>query len=897
MTHLEAVTQAMAKLSIEEKVRLLTGATAWSLHSLETIRLRSVVVSDGPVGVRGVRDDPADWSLLFPAPSALAATWDVQAARRLGDLFATEARRKGIDVILAPVVNLQRTPVGGRHFECFSEDPVLTGNIATALIGAIQSHGIGVCLKHFLANDSETERTSYIARMDERTLREVYLAPFEQAVREASPWSIMAAYNGIDTGIEASPATEHHHLLVEILKEEWGYDGAVISDWLAATSTVGAALGGLDLVMPGPGGPWEDRLTAQVRTGAVPESVIDDKVRRLLRLAERVGAWSPGQTREPVAARPVHADVADAATEALTRLAAQATVVLSNSLPNGAALIPVDPHTIRSVALIGPGAVAPFVQGGGSAHVNPHHVVTPVQGLRALLPDDVTISVHRGGIATAQAPALDLAARATDPVTGSPGLRIEILDALGEILDAWTECEGWDGRPALGDRYPSADHLHLFANVTLTEPGVHRIGIGTVGQYSIRIDGQVTAKGDHRVGAEVILNSSVNEPQEIPALIDVVNPRVIKIDATVQVIDGQAYGRFARAAIRHLRPGLSVSEEITEAVEAARTADLAIIVVGTNLESESEGWDRTTLALPGRQDELVRRVSAANPRTVVFVNAGAPVILPWLDAASADNTAAEDGARPAATLWWWLPGQEAGHALAGTIFGAFEPAGRLPWTLPAREADVPVPAATPVHGYLDYTEGVNVGYRSWDVLGRAPARPFGFGLGWGDWTYGPLEIIDRSEAGVTVRVELHNAAPRPSSEVVQVYLDVLEHHDGLCFAEASGGCDGRCLTPVGARRLGGHVVVSAAAESDATATILLPRRVFERWDTGAHSWAPAGTHFRLHAARNVRDTQATSILRAGDPVTPPYTRTEPSRSFTTRLPRLQGKEAHDPDPI
>lgn len=894
MTHREAVTQAVAQISVVDKVRLLTGATAWSLHSLEAIGLRSVVVSDGPVGVRGVRDDPADWSLLFPAPSALAATWDVQAARRLGDLFAAEARRKGVDVILAPVVNLQRTPVGGRHFECFSEDPVLTGNIATALIGAIQAHGIGVCLKHFLANDSETERTTYVARMGEQALREVYLAPFEQAVREASPWSIMAAYNGIDTGVEASPATEHHHLMVDILKEEWGYDGVVISDWLAATSTVETALAGLDLVMPGPGGPWEDRLAEQVRTGAVPESVIDDKVARLLRLAARVGAWPrPVADRDQVPEPHAHAVFAESASQTLTRLAAQATVVLSNTMPDGTALLPVDPRTVRSVALIGPGAVAPFVQGGGSAHVNPRAVVLPWQGLSALLPDDVTISVHRGGVAARHAPALDLAARATDPVTGLPGLRVEVLDVDGELIDAWTECEGWDGRPELGDRYPSADHLRLLANVSLSEPGVHRIGIGTVGEYSIRIDGQVIDKGERRVGAEVILDSSVNEPQETPAFIDVVTPRLIEIDAVVQVIDGQAYGRFARAAIRHARPGLSVSEEIAEAVEAARSADLAIVVVGTNLESESEGWDRTTLALPGRQDELVRRVSAANPRTVVFVNAGAPVILPWLDGASADtNAASEDGVRPAATLWWWLPGQEAGHALAGTVFGAFEPAGRLPWTLPAREADVPVPDAIPVDDYVDYTEGVNVGYRSWDVLGRVPARPFGFGLGWGDWRYGPMEITDRSDSGVTVRVELHNGAPRTSSEVVQIYVDVLAHDDGLC---AGGECGTQCLAPAGARRLGGHVVVSAAANSDVAATILVPRRAFESWDTGTHDWVPAGTHFELHAARNVRDSQAAIILCASHATAPTGARTEPARLSAASHPNHHGREAHDSD--
>ena len=255
-----------ASLPLDEKVALLTGAATWTLRAIPELGLRTMTVSDGPIGVRGTGDDGLP-SAQLPAPSATAATWDVDLQARLGTLMAAEARRKAVDVILAPVVNLQRSPVGGRHFECLSEDPFLTARLAVAFVDAIQAQGIAACVKHFVGNETETDRTEYLSRIDERTLREVYLAPFE-AVVDAGVWTIMAAYNGLTRDGVDAPATAHRPLLTEILKGEWGFDGIVVSDWLATKTAVGPALGGLDLVMPGPGGPWADGLLAAVRARA-----------------------------------------------------------------------------------------------------------------------------------------------------------------------------------------------------------------------------------------------------------------------------------------------------------------------------------------------------------------------------------------------------------------------------------------------------------------------------------------------------------------------------------------------------------------------------------------------------------------------------------------------------
>jgi beta-glucosidase len=818
-------------LSLVDKVRLLTGRSSWETHPLPGIGLRSIVVSDGPVGVRGSTSGPADWALLLPAPSAIAATWDVAAAAAVGRLMAAEARRKGVDVVLAPVVNLQRTPVAGRHFEYFSEDPVLTGTMAVALVDAAQALGVGVCLKHFVANDSETERTTYLAQVDERTLREVYLAPFERVVREARPWMVMAAYNRVSAGGVDAPATEHHYLLSAVLKGEWAYDGVVVSDWLATSSTAESALAGLDLVMPGPGGPWEHHLLAAVESGVVPEELIDDKVVRIVRLAERVGAL----TTPDSPAAPTAPQLSDAgARDLLTRLAAQGSVLLRNEDTGAGAFLPLDRTRLTSVALIGAAATDPLVQGGGSGLITPPHVVTPLEGLRKALPPNVRLRTHAGVPVTQLAPDLD-PARMSDPSTGLPGVSVEVLDRAGHTLRT-EHLDTWTGRYVVDDA-PAAGTVRVRTRVRLDEPGTHRLAVGTVGEHHVTVDGVTVDAGGTRVGSEVILDSSVNEPPDVPAEVVVVAPRLVTVSADLQVIDGEGYGRFARGALRHELPAPPIADALSAAAQVAAEADVAVVLVGTTIEVESEGRDRTSLALPGAQDELVRRVVAANPRTVVVVNAGAPVLLPWLDDPAPHG--------PAAVLWWWLPGQEAGHALAAVLLGSLEPAGRLPWTLPAREEDVPVAHARPVDGVLGYREGVDIGYRAWQRSGRRPARPFGFGIGWGEWRYDRLEVSgSAAHDDLRVTVDVTNLGPRSASEVIQVYVSepVDDGHPRV-------------------RRLAGSGRVGAGPGTSTTASIRVPRRALERWQPG-HGWCPIGPAIQIEVGRDSTDVRLDTTLDA-----------------------------------
>lgn len=803
---LPGLIEVARSLPIEDRVRLLTGESVWRLHGIPSIGLRPVAVSDGPAGVRGLGEIRGETSALFPAPSAIGATWDPGLADAVGRAFAQEARERGVDVVLAPQVNIQRTPVGGRHFECFSEDPHLTAEIGTSVIRGLQSQGVAATVKHYIANDSETERTEYIARVTPQALREVYLAPFEHAVTHGNAWTAMAAYNQVDDGREIAQMTDHHGLVVELLKNELGFDGVVISDWMATKQTVPAALGGLDLVMPGPGGPWEQHLLDAVTAGLVPESVIDDKVARILLLATRVGALGaePRELGE-------HIDTRDL----VLRAAAQSTVVLQRDEAN-----PVwDRPAPASIGLIGQNAVSLHVLGGGSSTVHPEHIVTPAEGFAARFPG-ASVRVERGGNARLLAPELVVTE-----------LEIELLSADGSVLSASTVTE-WDGW--LRDLGDDVQSVRLVTRVRLEEPGEHRLSIGTVGGHRITVDGILASEDARAAGVEVVLDSTMNNPDGSEVAIAVDAPREVVIESTHLVIRAGGYGAFVRAAYRHRRPALTTEAEIAAAVELARSSELTVVIVGTNEEVESEGWDRTSIRLPGRQDELVEAVLAVDPDAVVIVNAGAPVILPWLEKART-------------VLWCWFPGQEAGHALAAIVAGDREPAGRLPWTLPAREEDVPVAHAVPVDGILDYAEGVHTGYRAWERDGLQPARDFGFGLGWTSWSYDTLGSPRLTREGdVDIDLTLTNTGSRDGRETVQLYLSPPAH--------VAGGPD----RPV--RWLGGFTAAEVAAGQTTTVTVTIPRRRFETWSETGSRWIRPGGEYRIAVGRSIRDLRVDTAV-------------------------------------
>ncbi|MFB7223486.1 beta-glucosidase [Streptomyces sp. NPDC056227] len=801
-----AVETALAALGLDDKARLLAGQDMWSLPALPAVGLGSLVMSDGPIGVRGVRWTAEDPSVALPSPTALAATWDPALARRAGRLLAQEARRKGVHVLLAPTVNLHRSPLGGRHFETYSEDPYLTGEIGAGYVLGVQDGGVGTTVKHFVANDAETERFTVDNIVAPRTLREIYLAPFERIVKNAHPWGIMAAYNQVN----GSTMTEHRYLQNAVLRGEWGFDGSIVSDWLAARSTGAAINGGLDIAMPGPKTVYGKALAAAVRAGEVEESVVDGAVRNVLRLAARVGILHGAPPVVDPADHPTGIDG-----DALAREIARRSFVL---VRNERAALPIDPAAVRKVALSGALARDARVLGGGSAQVFPHHIVSPLDGLIAALPEDVLD--YRVGAD----PNNELT-----PAEKGFELRAVCYDASGAVLGSAPLHSGtvqW-----IGDDLPDGVTHETLHSVEITgtfvprDTGEHLFGTRGTGALTLTVAGETLYDDIHRVtGSSDPGEAFFGNPLERGrTTLTAGTPVEVSLRQVPETLGADSPIPGVSFSLCHLGPLRDPDELIAEAVEAARAADTAIVVVGTTERVESEGFDRTDLMLPGRQDDLVRAVAAANPNTVVVVNSGSPVELPWRD-------------EVAAVLLSWFPGQEGGAALADVLLGAAEPGGRLPTTWPVALADVPVSVTTPTDGELHYEEGVFVGYRAWEKAGTRPAYPFGHGLGYTTWEY---ESLTAAPDSATVR--LRNTGTRPGAETVQIYL---------------APTDDTAQRP--ARRLAGFARVEAAPGESAEAVIELDRRAYEIWDETAYDWTLVPGTYEVQAARSLGDVRLTA---------------------------------------
>ncbi|MFG2022109.1 glycoside hydrolase family 3 protein [Streptomyces sp. NPDC048825] len=798
----EAVVEAaLGRLDLDAKARLLAGQDTWSLPALPEIGLKSLVMSDGPIGVRGVRWTADDPSVALPSPTALAATWDPELARRAGVLLAQEARRKGVHVLLAPTVNLHRSPLGGRHFEAYSEDPYLTGRIGTGYVSGVQEGGVGTTVKHFVANDAETDRFTVNNLVSERALRELYLAPFEAIVADARPWGIMTAYNSVN----GTTMTEHRRLVDEVLRGEWGFDGINVSDWTAARSTVAAIVGGLDIAMPGPQTVYGAALAQAVREGQVAEAKLDAAVRNVLRLAARTGILEgaePAVTELP--------GTVDG--EALAREIARRSFVLVRN--EGALPLP-EGHR---VALIGAAARDARVLGGGSATVFPARIVSPLDGLTAALPEgSLTYAVGAD-------PNEELT-----PADKGFELRAVCRDADGNVIGTTPAASGhlqWmgDDLPE-GVTYDTLHSVELTGTFTPRESGPHTFGVRGLGEFTLTVDGTTYFDGQQLPAEDADPFEAFFAPPvpRAEAELRAGEPVEVSLKYVVTLPEGVAM-KVITFTFAHQEPQRDPDELIAEAAEAARAADTAVVVIATTERVESEGFDRKDLRLPGRQDDLVRAVAAANPNTVVVVNSGSPVELPWRD-------------EVAAVLLDWFPGQEGGAALADVLTGAYEPGGRLPTTWGSL-TDAPVTQVTPVDGELPYTEGVFIGYRAWHKEGRTPSYAFGHGLGYTDWTYESVKV-----EGSTATVRVTNSGTRAGREVVQVYLAPTE-------ADSE--------RPV--RWLAGFAGVEAGPGESVEVGVELPRRAFEIWDENANTWAFVKGSYQVEAGRSIADRRVTTTI-------------------------------------
>jgi beta-glucosidase len=790
-------------LTLAQQVSLLAGADNWETVAIPSAGIPAMRVSDGPAGARGTKFFVGPASVNVPSGTALAASWDPALIEQIGRILGRETRAKGARVLLAPTVNLHRTPVGGRNFECQSEDPFLSARITVGYVKGVQSEGVAACVKHFVGNDTEFERMSIDSQIDERTLREVYMRPFEAAVKEANALAIMTAYNRIN-GPFAADSKEN---LTDILRNEWGFDGIVMSDWFGLHSTVEGLEAGLDLEMPGPTRTRGDKLVKAVDEGKIDASYVRIAARRMLRFMDQIGAIADGgpgpeTTRDEPSER------------ATIRAAGAAGMVL---LRNNENALPLLAERLKSVSVIGPNAARGRIMGGGSAMVNPVHEVHPLESISARL--------GAAGVEVKYAPGCTIFRTVPPPeshiVTNS---RIEYFADAAALASGAAPAVVkplerfhmmWPDEEVFGlDRKVFAARFVLTLTPDVT--GDWQFGLSAAGESSLRINGELLFSDSEALPggsffgigkAQVTANAHLEagRPYEI----------------SVEYLPG------VQTFLRGLIIGVAAptpADSVGDATKIAATSDVSIVIVGTDNDWESEGYDRSSIELPGDQDRLVSEVAKVSLRTIVVVNAGSPVAMPWINEVDA-------------VLFVWFPGQEFGDALVDVLLGDVDPGGRLPVTLPRRMEDTPAVEHHPGrNGVARYLEGRLMGYRWFDRTGREPLFPFGFGLSYASTV---IESARISSANVITAV-VKNTSDRAGQCVVQVYVhDVLEIDERIADEPE--------------QQLVGFTKITLAAGEQRTVEIALDPRWAQHWDVKTHDWATRAGERELRVGLSSRD--------------------------------------------
>ena len=730
------IDQIIKTLTLDEKVSLLSGFNSWYTNKIEKKNIPSIKMSDGPNGVRGDSNSGKS-SACFPCAISIGSTWDLSLIKDIGVALGEEAQAKDVDVLLGPTINIHRHPLGGRHFESFSEDPFLTGKIATNYVQGVQSKNVAACLKHFVGNDTEYERHSISSNIDAQTLREIYLLPFEMGIKEGNAKVVMSAYNKLNNIFCSS----HQDLLIKILKEEWGFDGYVVSDWGAALETIENANGGLDLEMPGPSNVWGKALIDAVKSSEVSEKLIDDKVKRILSVAEFSNRFQKPQIKaEQAIDQPKHRLL-------LRKAAADGMVLLKNegSLPLK--------KNIKKLAVIGPNALEAQIIGGGSASLRPHYQIHPLEAVQERLGHETEILYSKGCHTHKYLPKIN-----EELMEEKDGFLVEYFDGnqfdknliLEERL---TGSKFWVFEGFAKDVISKEERPDISVRFSCTyKPdisGLHEFEIFGIGKCRLLIDGN-----------ELIDNWTSMDPGEAFFTFGSASKKGV-----INLQKGEAYkievqykfeGSFPAVYI-----GCQAPDEVDifqEALEIASHADEVILIVGTNSDWETEGNDRADFNLPANQNKLIEAILEANQNTVVVINTGSPIHMPWEKKAKA-------------IIQTWFAGQEFGNALVDILSGEVNPSGKLPTTFPVKIEDTPAYKNYPGKNLqMNYDEKLLVGHRWYESNSIKPLFCFGHGLSFTSFNYQNLEVTTGSDFVVTCKFEIQNTGDISGLEIAQCYV-------------------------------------------------------------------------------------------------------------------------------
>jgi beta-glucosidase len=730
----QRVNDLFGRLTEDEKLSLL-GGTGFTTMPIPRLGVPPMVMADAGQGVRGGPKGTLGPATAFPCGVAMASTWDPALISQLGQAIGDEARNKGqgIQIELGPAINIHRTPLGGRNGEYFTEDPFLDARLAAAFIQGLQSTGVGACAKHYACNNQENDRGEVNAVVDERALREIYLPGFEAAVKEGKVLSFMSAYNRVN----GPHCTANPHLLTEILKKEWGFDGIVMSDW-GAVHARDVVQSGNDLEMPTGEFMNVPALKAALVGGSVTQAAVDDSVRRILRTIIRVGLLD----------RPLHPDPAEVnspAHDALALKVAEEGIVLLKNRHN---LLPLDREQIKSIAVIGQPATDMQVDALGSPQVPPLHAVNFLDGIKAQAAGRVAIDYAGAPLHGEPLPASAVTVPENDAVHGFHAEYFKNRDLTGSpAIVRVDESINLNSSDPVAPDFPATDFSARWTG---------NLAVPVTGNYTLTFTGD----DGYRIllGNKLLADNWVREPATAQS-------------STVELEAGKTYA----LRVEYFQAGGDYtarmdwtpanSHPFAEAVAAAKKSDVAVVFVST-AGTEGEGNDRPSMDLPDNQAALVQAVAAANKRTIVVLNNGTPVTMTnWL------------GQVPA-VLESWFPGQEGGTALAAVLFGDVNPSGKLPDTFAASRDEYPDFGNYPgQNGEVHYAEGIYVGYRHFDKKGIEPLFPFGYGLSYTKFRYSNLKLSSAGlppDGTITASVDITNTGKRAGEEVAELYVHDLD---------------------------------------------------------------------------------------------------------------------------
>lgn len=727
------VSSLLAQLTLAEKISLVHANSKFTVAGVPRLGISEMTLSDGPHGVReqisrhswASANWTNDYATYLPPLTGVAASWDRDMARLHGSVLGAEARHRNKDVILGPGVNLARLPTYGRNFEYFGEDPFLTAAMVVPEIVAIQDNDVAACVKHYALNTQELKRRSVDARPDERTLREVYLPAFEAAVKEAGVWTVMGAYNQF----RGTNANQSKHLVQDILKDDWGFDGVLVTDWHVDINTRDAAMNGLDLEM-GSQGDYDDYFFAEplrkmIEQGEIPESVLDEKVRRILRMQLSIGMMNPER-------KTGERNTTDHRVAAQT-LIEQGVVLLKNDKD----LLPLDTKKIKRILVLGPNANLAHGRGGGSSQVKSNYEVTPLQGLREAVDKSVEITYMRLAESEGLQPLPGDYIVTRHGFSGVPAWKVHEFKAADrkeyKKFDEWYEPRFQPKRGA------PVRHLNLEATLQPLQSGIHKLIVEGAGQATLLLAGEPVITFDSRQSKRHSYSITLQQGKsyDLKFNYDGNQPFTLGLEA----------------------PGLDLVSE-AQALKAAQQADAVIYFGGLSHIYDREGLDRENMLLPGNQNSMIAELQKANANTIVFMIAGSAVEMPWIE-------------QTHSLVWGWYGGMHAGDGYARILLGDVNPSGKMPFTLPKKLAET-APIALNDHNEdkVLYKEGVFIGYRWFEKQNIKPLFPFGYGLSYTNFAFSDLDVPSAFSKNkpFTVSVTVKNTGKRAGAEVVQLYL-------------------------------------------------------------------------------------------------------------------------------